>query len=150
VKPFHQDASKICSRVGENVTKANICLVFLNFVFPLRISRFLIFWVLCCFFMAALCNRGHYIFCPVLSIFLLLSSIFFSRLISAVADWMSTILRHMVWPYANLECKSETCCTRFAVNTGRKKSPSQHHRSTLSDHIFATKARIDNRKKKTC
>jgi len=26
-------------------------------------------------------------------------SIFFPRLISAVADWMSTILRHMVWPY---------------------------------------------------
>jgi len=27
-----------------------------------------------------------------------LSSIFFPRLMSAVADWMSTILRHMVWP----------------------------------------------------
>jgi len=33
-------------------------------------------------------------FCPVVSF--LLS--FFLRLISAVADWMSTILRHMVWP----------------------------------------------------
>jgi len=43
------------------------------------------------------------------------------------------------------------CCTRLAKNTGRKKSsknsPSGHHRTTLSDHIFATKARIDNRKK---
>jgi len=29
--------------------------------------------------------------------FLLLSS-FFPRLVSAVADWMSAILRHMVWP----------------------------------------------------
>jgi len=28
-----------------------------------------------------------------------------------------------------------------------KKSPSGHHRTTLSDYIFATKARIDNRKK---
>ena len=47
-------------------------------------------------FMAALCNRaGHYIFALW---FRLLSSIFFSRLISAVADWMSTILPHMVWP----------------------------------------------------
>ena len=27
-----------------------------------------------------------------------LSSFFFPRLISAVADWMSTILAHMVWP----------------------------------------------------
>jgi len=30
---------------------------------------------------------------------------------------------------------------------GRQKSPSGHHRTTLSDYIFATKARIDNRKK---
>ena len=29
----------------------------------------------------------------------------------------------------------------------RQKSPSGHHRSTLSGYIFATKARIDNRKK---
>jgi len=28
-----------------------------------------------------------------------------------------------------------------------KKLPSGHHRTTLSGHIFATKARIDNRKK---
>jgi len=28
-----------------------------------------------------------------------------------------------------------------------KKSPSAHHRTTLSDYIFATKAHIDNPKK---
>ena len=45
---------------------------------------------------------GHYIigqaiiFCLVISIFPS-SSIFFHRLISAVGDWMSTILPHMVW-----------------------------------------------------
>jgi len=53
---------------------------------------------------------------------------------------------------ANLECKSEMCCTRLAENTGhksRQKSPSRHHRTTLSGYIFTTKARIDNRKK-TC
>jgi len=38
-------------------------------------------------------------------------------------------------------------CTRLAANTGRKKSPFRHHRTTLSGHIFATKAFIDNRKK---
>jgi len=44
--------------------------------------------------MAALWNRtGHYIFA-----LWFLSSIFFPRLISAVADWMSTILSLMVWP----------------------------------------------------
>jgi len=47
--------------------------------------------------MVALWNRaGHYIF---ILWFLLLSSIFFfPRLFSAVADWMSTIPPHMVWP----------------------------------------------------
>jgi len=33
-------------------------------------------------------------FCPAVSILLL----FFPCLISAVTDWMSTILPHMVWP----------------------------------------------------
>jgi len=46
---------------------------------------------------------------------------------------------------------SETCCTRLAENSGRKKSrqksPSEHHRTTSSGYIFAIKARIDNRKK---
>ena len=47
--------------------------------------------------MAALCNTvGHYILhC---GFFYLL--FFFPRLISAVADWMSTILLHMVWHVA--------------------------------------------------
>jgi len=46
--------------------------------------------------MAALRSRcGHYIFALW---FLLSSSFFFSRLISAVGDWMSTICPHMVWP----------------------------------------------------
>jgi len=39
------------------------------------------------------------------------------------------------------------CCTRLAENTGCKKSPSGHHRRTLSGYIFATKARVGNRKK---
>ena len=34
-------------------------------------------------------------FCPVVSFYL---SSFIFRLISAVTDWISTILRHMVWP----------------------------------------------------
>jgi len=45
--------------------------------------------------MAALHSRcGHYIFV----LFLSCSFFFFPRLISVVADWMSTILLHMVWP----------------------------------------------------
>jgi len=46
--------------------------------------------------MATLCNMAdHYIFALG---FLLLSFFFFPCLISAVPDWMSTILPHMVWP----------------------------------------------------
>jgi len=91
------------------------------------------------------------IFLPCGFFFYLLSFsilLLFPRLISAVADWMSAILPH-IWCglSANLECRSETCCTRLPGNTGRKKSPSRHHRTTLSGYIFATKARIDNRNK---
>ena len=46
------------------------------------------------------------------------------------------------------------CCTRLAASRWKyrtqkwcKKSPSAHHRTTLSGYIFATKARIDNREK---
>jgi len=48
---------------------------------------------------------------------------------------------------------SETCCTRLAENTGRKKVAKNRHLGTiaqiLSGYIFATKAGVDNRKK-TC
>ena len=50
-------------------------------------------------------------------------------------------------PSANLECRSEICCTRLAANTGRKKSPFWHRRTTLSGYIFGTKAYVDNLKK---
>jgi len=42
------------------------------------------------------------------------------------------------------------CCARLAGNAGPEKSlktPSGHHRATLSGYIFRTKAHIDNRKK---
>jgi len=56
-----------------------------------------IFVVISSVFMAALWNKaGHYIFALwFLSSFFLS---FFPRLISAIGDWMSTILPHMVWP----------------------------------------------------
>jgi len=42
---------------------------------------------------------------------------------------------------------SEMCCTCLAENTGPKKSPFLHHRTTLLGCIFAAKAYIDNQKK---
>jgi len=83
--------------------------------------------------MAALWNRtGHYIF----ALWFLSSSscsFFFPRLISAVADWMCL-------PYfytwcglsANLECRSEMCCTRCAGNAGPKRSPKIRHLGTIA------------------
>jgi len=56
---------------------------------------------------------------------------YFPRLISAVRHWMSTILPHMVWLSANLECMSETCCTRLAENTGRKNDAKNRHLGTI-------------------
>jgi len=56
------------------------------------------------FIMSALRSRcRHYIF----ALWFLLSS-FFPRRISAVGDWMSTILPQMVCLSANLGCRSET------------------------------------------
>ena len=38
-------------------------------------------------------------------------------------------------------------CWKYRTQKSRQKSPSGHHRANLSGYIFATKARIDNRKK---
>ena len=54
--------------------------------------------------------------------FFLLSS-FFPRLISAVADGYLPYFHIWYDLSANLRCRSETCCTRLAENTGRKNSP---------------------------
>ena len=97
--------------------------------------------------MVALWKRAdHYIFILFLSFFF-----FFFFLADSQRSEIECLPNFGTWCglSANLECRSEMHCTQLAANTGRKKSPSQHHRTTLSGHIFATKAYIDNRKK-TC
>jgi len=75
---------------------------------------------------------GQAIYIFILS-FVLSSSSFFPRLISAVAEWMSTILAHMVWPQCEyLRCRSEMCCTGLAANTGRKKLSKNRHLDTIA------------------
>jgi len=37
-------------------------------------------------------------------------------------------------PSANLECSSETCCTRLDGNAGRKKSSKTRHLHTIAEH----------------
>ena len=101
--------------------------------------------------MAALCNRQAIIFCLWFfsSIFFYLS--FFPRLISAAAGLMSTVLDAWCGPSANLECRSERCCTRLAAKAGPKKSPKsgiwESSHNFVGLYIFAAKACIDNRKK---
>jgi len=48
---------------------------------------------------------------------------------------------------ANLQCMSEMCRTLLCEKIGLKKSPNEHHRTSLSGCIFVTKAYIDNQKK---
>jgi len=76
--------------------------------------------------MTALRSRcGHYIFVLFLSFFLLL----FPHVISAIADWMCSILPHMVWPYsANLECRSEI----FVLHAARWKYRTQKNRQKIT------------------
>jgi len=98
-------------------------------------------------FMVALCNRKTiYIF----MLWFVLSS-FFYRLISAIGDWMFTILWHMVWPQCEFRMQVwnavHAARCKYRMQKSRQKSPSGHHRTTLSGYIFATKPRIDNRKK---
>jgi len=63
---------------------------------------------------------------------------------------MSTILRHMMWPWCKFKMQvwNVLRAARCKCRTQKiaKKSPSGHHRTTLSGYIFATKAHIDNRK----
>ena len=96
------------------------------------------------FIMAALHSRcGHYIFILWFLLYYFFSSPNLKRSEIGCLPYFHT------WCglSANFRCRSETCCTGLAANTGRKKSPSGHHRTTSSGYIFATKARIDNRKK---
>ena len=80
-------------------------------------------WVIC-LVMAAQWNRaGHYIF---VLWFLLSSSSSFFFFLAYSQPWQIGCLPYFhTWCglSANLECRSEMCCTRLAKNMGRKKSP---------------------------
>ena len=113
-----------------------------------QVQRYWIIYTYVRTFLWLLCVADADIIFSSCSLFFL--SFFFLRLISAVADWMLPCFHAWCCLSANLGCRSETCCTQLAVSTGRKnlkKSPSGHHRTTLSGYIFTTKACIDNRKK---
>ena len=79
--------------------------------------------------------------------FLLLSSIFLSSPNLSCRTLDVYHFDRWCGPSANLECRAETYVLHAARCKHRtQKSLSRHHRATLSGHIFATKAHIDNRK----
>ena len=73
-----------------------ICLILFRF-YSFISSCLRGFMVIVVYFMVALCNRADHIYSSC-SFFLSIFFLFFPRLISAVGDWMSAILPHMVWP----------------------------------------------------
>ena len=87
-------------------------------------------------FMAALWNRaGHFIF----ALLLLSSSSFFffsPNLSGRRLDVYHTSTHGVASGLsANLECRSEICCTRLAENAGRKKSRKIRHLVTIAHFV---------------
>jgi len=98
--------------------------------------------------MAALCNKaGHYDF----ALWFLSSSFFFSspnlshRRFDVCHTSTHGVALVQIWN-AGLKCAARGWLEMQDPKIA-KKSPSGHHRTTLSGYIFATKLRIDNRKK---
>ena len=77
-------------------------------------------------------------FHPVISSsFLLL--LFFPRLISAIADWMSAILPHMVCLSVNLRCRFETC---GSLKIQDAKVPKNRHLGTIAQLCRAISSQL--------
>ena len=94
--------------------------------------------------MAALCNRaGHYIFALwfLSSIFYLSSFFFSSRNLSGRRLY---VYHTDTWcgPSANLECRSERCCTRLAANAGPKKVAKNRHLGTIPQLCRAVSSQL--------
>jgi len=87
-------------------------------------------------FMAALHSRcGHYIFV----LWFLLSSSFFP---SPILSHCRLDVYHCCGLSSNLGCRSETCCTRLAENTGCKKSPRIRHLCTIAQLCWAISSQL--------
>jgi len=93
-------------------------------------------------FMAALCNRaGHYIFA------LWFLSIFYPLFSSPNPSGhrLDVYLPYFCpWrgPSANLECRSEMCCTRLAGNAGPKKVAKNRHLGTIAQLCRAISSQL--------
>ena len=106
-----------------------------------QVSVFAADWL----FMVALCNRADHIYfhAVVCSFFFLLSSFFLSspNLSRRRLDVCHTST-HGCGLSANLRCRSETCCTRLAENTGREKVSKNRHLGTIAQVCRAISSQL--------
>ena len=120
--------AKLNARACNHVTLRIVTFRHLNFIFIIMV--------------ACVANADIiFLSCVVSSIYL---SFFF---LAYSQPWHNGCLLYFhIWRglSANLECRSEMSCTRLAekyrTQKISKKSPSGHHRTTLSGCIFATNA----------
>jgi len=90
--------------------------------------------------MAALRSRcGHYIFAMW---FLLLSSSFFFSSPNLSGRRVDVYFYTWCGPSANLERRSEMCCTRLAGNTGRKNDAQNRHLGTIAQICRAESSQL--------
>jgi len=98
--------------------------------------------------MAALWNRvGHYIFALWFISFFFLFFLAYSE-----QSQIGCLPYFYTWcgPSANLECRSEMCCTRLSGNAGPKKSPKIRHLGTIAQlcRAISSKLRHDRQSEK--
>ena len=85
--------------------------------------------------MAALCNgTGHFIFAMVSSFYLFFSPSLVRRRLGVSHTWRGLS--------ADLRCRSETCCTRLAENTGCKNLPKNRHLGTITQLCGAMSSQL--------
>ena len=119
---------------------------------PERLSNNILLWPACdieqaCgfylyfffFFMVALWNRAdHYIF----ALWLLLSFFSSPNLSRRRLDIRHTSTHGVALVSANFRCRYETCCTRLAENTGRKKVAKSRHLGTIVQFCRAISSQL--------
>ena len=74
--------------------------------------------------------------------FFYLLTFFIPRLFAAVADWMSIYFNIWCGLSANLECRSEMCCTRLAANARPKKVAKNRHLGTKAQLCRAISSQL--------
>jgi len=95
-------------------------------------------YVLVVLFMVALCNRADdYIF----ALWFLLLLFPSPNLSHRRLDVYHTFT-HCVALSANFRCRSETCCTRLAENTGRKNVAKNRHLGTIAQICWAISSQL--------